>query len=79
VAEVPAGPILDALGVVLDVAENDQVTGALVIAKVSSFDRDGGTGLILGVSDGCDWVMQRGLVSTAQWVLDQCDVGEAED
>ena len=75
-AEVPAGPILDALGVALDVAENDQVTEVLVIAKVASFGEDGGTGLILGTSDGLDWVAQRGLVSTAQWVLDHCDVGE---
>lgn len=75
-AEVPAGPILDALGVMLDVADADQVTDVLVIAKIASFDGDGQTGLVLATSDGCDWVAQRGLVSTAQWILDQSGVGE---
>lgn len=75
-AEVPAGPILDALGVALDVAENDQVTEVMILAKVSSFGEDGGTGLVIGTSAGLDWISQRGLVSTAQFVLDHCDVGE---
>ena len=77
-AEVPAGPILDALGVALDVAENDQVTEVMILAKVSSFGEDGGTGLVIGTSAGLDWISQRGLVSTAQFVLDHCDVGEAD-
>lgn len=78
-AEVPAGPILDALGVMLDVTEADQVVEVLVIAKVSSFSEGGGTGLVLATSTALDWVQQRGLVSAAQWVLDQGDVGESED
>ena len=75
-AEVPAGPVLDALGVMLDVAEADQVTEVMVVAKVASFERGGGTGLVIATSPGCDWLAQRGLVSAAQWVLDQGDVGE---
>jgi len=79
VAELAAGPILDALGVALDVAENDQITEVMVPAKVSSFGEGGGTGLVIGTSAGLDWIMQRGLVSTAQYVLDHCDVGELDD
>ena len=78
-AEIAAGPILDALGVALDVAENDQVVEAMVICKVSSFERGGGTGLVIGTSAGLCWISQRGLVSTAQYVLDHCDVGELDD
>lgn len=72
-AEVPAGPVLDALGVMLDVEQADQVTEVIVIAKVASFGESGGTGLVLATSNGLDWVAQRGLLSTAQWVLDHCD------
>lgn len=64
-AEVHAGPILDALGVMLDVEQVDQVTEVLVIAKVSSFGEEGGTGLVIATSTALDWVQQRGLVSAA--------------
>jgi hypothetical protein len=67
----PAGPVVDALGVTLDIDDDQQVTEVLVLAKVATFSDGGGTGLVLGSSAGLDWVAQRGLVSAAQYVLDR--------
>lgn len=68
-SDQPAGPLIESLGVTLDVRDGQQVTEALVIAKIADF-ADGGTALVLGISDGLDWIAQRGLLSAAQIVLD---------
>ncbi len=66
-----AGPVLDALGVTLDLDEHQQVTEAMIIAKIVDFGTDSpGTYLVLSCSKGLDWIAQRGLMSTAQLMLD---------
>jgi hypothetical protein len=72
----PAGPMLDALGVTLDLDEGQQLTEAFVIGKVSDFE-SGGTGLVLGTSEGLDWIGQRGLLDAARYTLDHVGVQEA--
>lgn len=72
--ELPAGPLVDALGLVVDLEEHQRLTEAVLIGKVidlSDPDHDRAS-LIIGRS-GIDWISQRGLLSAAQHVLDSAD------
>lgn len=64
--EQPAGPLLDNLGVTLDIEDEDgdQLTDVMVIGRVTDFNT-GDTGLILATSPGLDWIAQHGLVRAA--------------
>lgn len=66
-----AGPLLDALGVTLDIEEGQQLTEVLVVGKLADFNGDGGTALVIGASAGIDWVSQFGLLAAADMVLRQ--------
>lgn len=66
-AEQPAGPILDGLGIILDLSDGDLVASAMVIAKV--VDGDGGVTLLLAESDGISWIEQLGLLTAASDLL----------
>ena len=70
----PVGPLLDMLGVGIELGANQQITEAVVLCKVVDF-ADRTTGLAIGASEGCDWISQRGLVASAQHILDH-DCGE---
>jgi hypothetical protein len=70
-ADQPVGPLLDALGVTIELDANQQLTEAIVLAKVVDF-ADNTTGLVIGASVGLDWISQRGIVSAAQHILDDC-------
>lgn len=70
--------MLDSLGITLDVEDGQQVTEVLVIAKIADFS-DGGTALALGVSEGLDWIAQRGLLSAAQLLLDTRQAPDADE
>jgi hypothetical protein len=59
--EQPAGPILDGLGVTLDLAEGDLVASAIVLAKV--VNTEGDVALVIGSSEGISWLEQLGLVT----------------
>ncbi len=59
----PAGPILDGLGVTIDLAEGDLVESALVITKV--VDADGGVTVSLSSNESMSWRDQRGLTTAA--------------
>lgn len=59
----PSGPILDGLGVTLDIEEGDLVETAVVIAKILC--NDGHTSLVIGSSDGSSWLEHLGLVTAA--------------
>jgi hypothetical protein len=63
VAEQHIGQLLDSRGVTADLDEGDLVTDALVVLKV--VQPGGVVGIILGVSDGMDWITQRGLLAGA--------------
>ena len=69
--EHSAGQLLDALGVTIALAEGQQLVEAVVVGKAISFADDDarGTSLVLGSSDGLDWIAQRGLVASANDVL----------
>jgi hypothetical protein len=76
-SEQPIGPLLDALGVTIELEDNQQLTEVVVLAKGTDFDSNE-TALVLSASPGCDWIAQRGLVSAAQHVLNQTDVNPDE-
>lgn len=58
-----AGPILDGLGITLDLNDGDLIASALVIAKV--VDADGEVGLHIADSEGMSWLDQYGLLAAA--------------
>ncbi|MCX5066919.1 hypothetical protein OOJ91_13790 [Micromonospora lupini] len=58
-----AGPILDGLGITLDLADGDLVASALVIAKVVR--EDGQVTLLIEDSEGMTWLDQYGLITAA--------------
>lgn len=66
------GALLDSLGVTMDLGEDQQLVEVVVLGKVAHFDT-GGTSVVLGNSEGLDWISQRGIVSAAQHVLDSAD------
>jgi hypothetical protein len=73
-SEQPIGPLLDALGVTIELEDNQQLTEVLVIAKSVDFTSDDPPALVLASSDGLDWIAGRGLMYAAQYVLDQKSV-----
>ncbi|MFC8008660.1 hypothetical protein [Streptomyces cinereoruber] len=71
-SEQKIGPILDGLGVTVDLDEGDLVASALVIAKV--VDANGRTVLSLSTSDGLSWIDKNGLLFSAQQILNQEEI-----
>ena len=69
----PIGPILDGLGTTLELDEGDLVASAFVIAKV--IDNDGEVTLALASSDGLSWIEQNGLLTSAQQIVNQAEIG----
>lgn len=73
----PAGPVLDELGVTLDLDPQDRVTEVMVLAKVTNLDT-GRVALVIA-DNGLDWIAQRGLHSAAQHVLDDTEPVDCDD
>lgn len=71
--EQPIGPILDGLGMTLELDDGDLVASACVIAKV--VDKDGDVSLAMGSSEGLSWIEQNGLISSAQQIINQTEIG----
>lgn len=69
-SDQPAGPILDALGVRLDLDEHQHVAEVVVVAKLVNAE-DGETSMALATSDGTDWIAQLGLLTAATSVVEQ--------
>lgn len=65
-----AGPILDALGVRLDLDEHQHLSEVVLVGKLINAE-DGETALILTASDGTDWVAQLGLLAAGRAVVEQ--------
>lgn len=59
----PIGPLLEKMGVTVNLDDNEHLTEALVIAKVVEFD-SGETRLSV-CSNGVDWISQIGLIHAA--------------
>ncbi len=67
----PAGPLLDALGVTIDLDEHQQLTDVMIIGRVLDFADDGsGTALVIGSNRGNDWIAQLGMLAAARLVLE---------
>jgi hypothetical protein len=71
--EQPIGPILNGLGMNLDLDDGDLVASAFVIAKV--VDKDGDVSLALASSEGLSWIEQNGLLTSAQQIINQTEIG----
>ncbi len=70
-ADQPAGPLLDALGVTINLDEHQQLTDVMVVGRVSDFADDGsGTALVIGSNRGNDWIAQLGMLAAARLVLE---------
>jgi hypothetical protein len=69
VSDQPVGAQLDALGVTLDLDEHQHVADVVVIARLGDAT-DGATALVIGASQGCDWIAQLGLLSGARAVIE---------
>jgi hypothetical protein len=77
-ADQPVGPLLDALGVTIELEANQHLTEAIVLGKVIDLD-DNTTGLVIGSSNSLDWIAQRGLVAAAQHILDHDGCRDDDD
>ncbi|AXH89422.1 hypothetical protein [Micromonospora aurantiaca] len=58
-----AGPILDGLGITLDLGDGDLVASAMIVAKVVR--ADGQVTLLIEDSEGMTWLDQYGLIAAA--------------
>lgn len=62
------GPTLDSLGLTVTLDQHDQITEALVIAKITDFET-GSTSLGIYFNEGMDWIARLGLLEAARQVL----------
>jgi hypothetical protein len=77
VTDQPIGPVLDGLGTRIELDEGDLIASALVIAKV--VDKDGDVALMLASSEGLSWIEQNGLLTSAQQIINQAEIGKKGD
>lgn len=63
-ADQQIGEQLDALGVLLDIGEGQQITEVIVVAKLADFTI-GGTALTIGSNPGLDWLSHLALIEGA--------------
>lgn len=76
----PAGPIVDGLGITLDIEEDALVSDAVLIAKIVT--SDGSTQVAISDSTAMDWLTQYGLIKAAERIVDTqqfLSVGEDDD
>lgn len=71
------GPVLDGLGVTIDLDEGDLVASSMVLSKV--VDADGDVSLHITYSDGLSWIDQMGLLAAAQNLVQQVPFRAPED
>lgn len=76
-SEGKVGEILDGLGVRLRFDDGDLPESAVIIVKTIS--RDGGTSVGIGVSEGCTWVEQLGLITAARNIVEQEPLTNRDD
>lgn len=67
---VPAGPILDEMGVRFGLDPDDRVTEVLVLAKTTDL-ATGAVGLNIAASGGLDWVAQLGLLIAGRLIIER--------
>lgn len=64
----PAGPIVDGLGITLDLDEGSLVSDAILIAKV--INPEGEPGIAISESEALDWITQYALIKAAERIID---------
>lgn len=69
--EQPIGPILDGLGVTIDLEDGDLIESAVVLLK--TVDSSGAVGVEIANSAGMDWLAQLALITAAQRIVDDHD------
>lgn len=78
----PSSPATEAqaLWKELNLHDNDQVTDAVLVAKIADFKR-GGVAVSMSVTDGVDWVTQLGMLHAGLGIMNQnsYDPRPAED
>lgn len=76
----PIGPSLDAIGVKVTLDPDQQITEAIVIAKINDF-ASGATMLGMYHSEGLDWIAQLGLLAAGRHAMECADmvVGDEDD
>lgn len=62
-AEQPAGPIIDGLGIVIDLEDGDLVADAVILTKVVT--ADGEVSLSVSSSESMSWLDQLGVIAAA--------------
>ncbi|MGX6605645.1 hypothetical protein ACWKSP_26455 [Micromonosporaceae bacterium Da 78-11] len=75
--EQPIGPILDGLGVTIDLPDSALVESAVVLAKV--VHADGSVAVALSDSAGMSWLEQLALIAAAKQIVDDRPFGHPED
>lgn len=75
--EQPAGPILDGLGVAIDLDDGELVEAAVVVTKLVTSDGQ----VLLGVygTEGLSWLDKLGLVEAAKQRLTAAPWGDRDD
>ncbi len=78
-ADQPAGPILDGLGVTIDLADGDLVSDALIIAKI--VDADGNVTVSLSSNETMSWLDQLALLVAGSDIVrrPRYDVRDTDD
>jgi hypothetical protein len=77
-SEQLAGSLIDALGVTIELDDNQHLTEVIVLGKIVDLV-DNTTGLVIGASAGLDWISQRGIIAAAQHILDDCTCQSDDD
>lgn len=68
----------DALWAELNPQQNDQILGAVLIAKIFDFDQ-GSTVVSMAATDDVDWVLQYGLLTAALNVMNQQQIAPRDE
>lgn len=71
------GDLLDSLGVLAELDDDDMVSDALVLLKV--VDSHGAVSLCIAQSDGLSWLDQLGLLAAADAVTKQDEYQQRDD
>lgn len=62
----------------LELRENQQVSSATLLAKLTDFERNT-IAISTAATDGCDWIDQIGLINTALIMINQVRISKDED
>ncbi|MDH2424747.1 hypothetical protein [Sphaerisporangium sp. TRM90804] len=77
VTDQPAGPVIDGLGLTLDLRTDDLVSDAIVIAKV--IGPDGIPKVVISDSHSLDWLSQYALIKAAERINDSQQFVSVDD